>query len=265
MSAVRIGVAGAAGRMGQQIIQTIAGHPAATLAAAVESAGHPQLGTTVAPHINIAEQFAAATVDVFIDFSVPAATLQLAEQCRRHKIALVVGTTGFDHTQKEQLHAATADIPLFVAPNMSVGINVMFALAAQAAKLLQAGNLGGGYDLEVWEAHHRHKKDAPSGTALRLGETLAEATGVTLDEVAVFDRHGRDCERKTQDIGFSVVRGGDTVGEHRAIFSGTGEQLEIVHRAASRQNFASGAVRAALFAAHAKPGLYGMEAIMAGT
>ncbi|MGU9952006.1 MAG: 4-hydroxy-tetrahydrodipicolinate reductase [Gammaproteobacteria bacterium WSBS_2016_MAG_OTU1] len=278
---INIGIAGAAGRMGRQIITAIhatqnaqaADEDKAVLAAALEIANHPQLGQDAAvlanlpsSNVMLADDFSPTEVDVFIDFSAPAAAIKLAKRCQEYNIALVIGATGFSEDEKKFLMTVAESIPLVMSPNMSIGVNVMFALAAEAAKMLQAGNLGGDYDIEVSESHHRHKKDAPSGTALHLGEVLAKATNVNFKDVAVFDRHGRDNVREAKDIGFSVTRGGDIVGEHRVMFAGEGEQLEIVHRSSNRANYAAGAVRAAIFAARKKankqPGFYDINAVL---
>ena len=273
---IRIGVAGAAGRMGQEIIAVL--HIAAVhsdfnnsgkpqLAAAVEAADHSHLGTNVVmmgeKEILLSDSFDPKTVDVFIDFSAPSAAVKLTQQCREHRIAMVIGATGFNESEMKTLRDAADDIAMVVSPNMSVGVNAMFSLAADAVKLLRAGALGGGYDIEINESHHRRKKDAPSGTALRLGEIAAEASGVDFSQAKKVNREGRDNERPPSQIGFSAIRGGDIVGEHRLIFAGDGEQLEIVHRSSSRATYAAGAVRAAVFAAHAKPGWYDMQAVLA--
>ena len=272
---IRIGVAGAAGRMGRAIIATIyaaAAHSDSKnsskpqLAAAVEVAGHSRLGENVATEgekeILLSDSFDPKTVDVFIDFSAPSAAVKLTQQCREHGIAMVIGATGFNESEMKILRDAAADIAMVVSPNMSVGVNAMFSLTTVATKLLRAGALGGGYDIEINESHHRDKKDAPSGTALRLGEIAAIMSGVDFSQVAEFSRQGRDNERPPSQIGFSAIRGGDIVGEHRLIFAGDGEQLEIVHRSTSRATYAAGAVRAAVFAAHAKPGWHDMQAVL---
>ena len=273
---IRIGVAGAAGRMGREIIDAI--HVTAAhfgfknlakpqLAAAVEVAGHSRLGENVAAEgekeILLSDSFDPKTVDVFIDFSAPSAAVKLTQQCREHGIAMVIGATGIKESEMKTLHAAAADIAMVVSPNMSMGMNAMFSLAADAVKLLRAGALGGGYDIEINESHHRDKKDAPSGTALLLGEIAAKVSGVDFLQAAEFSRQGRDNERPPSQIGFSAIRGGDIVGEHRLIFAGDGEQLEIVHRSFSRKTYAVGAVFAALFAARAKPGWHTMQAVLA--
>ena len=266
---IRLGVAGAAGRMGRQIIAAINNDPTTTLTAATMPPEHPQIGANAnilaglpAGDVNISHAIAPDSIDALIDFTTPAAAMESNAFCRRHRVAAVIGVTGFSDEQKNTLRESAKDIPLVFAPNMSVGINIMFILASQAAQLLKAGALGGGYDIEISEAHHRHKKDAPSGTALRLGEVISQATKTPLKENAVFVRAGNDNARNANDIGFSVVRGGDIVGEHRAMFIGNGEQLEIVHRSTSRANYATGAVRAAIFVAAAAPGLYNMDDVL---
>ena len=258
---VRVAVAGAAGRMGRQIIAAVCARPKTTLAAALESPGHPKIGETLPDcDVKIGDDFAAIaeSVDVVIDFSTPAATIALAQQCRRYKIAMVIGTTGFNETEKAALDDAAADIAMVIAPNMSAGVNIMFALAKAAVPYLR------GFDTEIFEAHHRDKKDSPSGTALSLGELLAATDdGKKLEEVAVFNRHGQSAARKKQQIGFSVMRGGDNIGEHRVVFAGDGEQLEIIHRATSRDIFVRGAIAAAKFATTAPVGKHNMRNVFA--
>ncbi|MGI9296286.1 MAG: 4-hydroxy-tetrahydrodipicolinate reductase [Gammaproteobacteria bacterium] len=255
---VRIGVSGAAGRMGREVIAAVRKNKNAALAAALESPESPHLGETwPGDGISVSDNFNPADADVFIDFSVPAAAVRLAERCRAHKIALVIGATGFGDAEKSALSAAAADIALVVSPNMSAGVNAMFALVADAARYLR------GCDVEIFEAHHRGKKDAPSGTALRLGEIAAAAAGTKLADAAVFSRRGLGAARESGQIGFSVMRGGDIVGEHRVIFADEGEQLEILHRSTGRANYARGAVAAAEFAAAAPPGEYDMQDVLA--
>ena len=269
---IRIGVAGAAGRMGEEIIRAI--HVAAAmyadsqdtaepqLAAAVEVAGHSRLGDIVAlageKKILLSDSFNPEAVDVFIDFSAPSAAVKLTQQCREHGIAMVIGATGFNESEMKTLQSAAADIAMVVSPNMSLGMNAMFSLAAAAVKYMRSG----GYDIEIAEEHHRDKKDAPSGTALRLGEIAAEAAGVDFSQAKKVNREGRDNERPPSQIGFAVTRGGDIVGEHRLILVGNGERLEITHRSSNRKNYAIGAVLAALFAARAKPGWHDMQAVL---
>ena len=280
---IRIGVAGAAGRMGQEIIYAICEAAAHSdfknsskpqLAAAVEVAGHSHLGKRVelAGHSHFSKRVAMASekeiflsdsfdpkaVDVFIDFSAPSAAAERAQLCRKHGIAMVIGATGFNESEMKILQDAADDIAMVVSPNMSMGVNTMFLLTAAAVKHLRAGD----YDIEIAEEHHRDKKDAPSGTALRLGEIAAEASGVDFSQAKKVNREGRDNERPSSQIGFAVTRGGDIVGEHRLILVGNGERLEIVHRSYSRTNYAVGALRAALFAARAEPGWHTMQAVL---
>ena len=215
-----------------------------------------------AKNVLLSDGFNPKEVDVFIDFSAPKAAVALSETCRKHGIAMVIGATGFSDAEMKKLRDAADDIAMVVSPNMSVGVHAMFSLAATATKLLRTGARHGDYDIEISETHHRHKKDAPSGTALRLGEIAAEAAGLDFPQAKKVNREGRDNKRPPSQIGFSSIRGGDIVGEHRLIFAGDGEQLEIVHRSTSRAAYAAGAVRAALFAAEAKPGWYDMRAVL---
>ena len=198
-----------------------------------------------------------AGCDVLVDFTRPEATLKHLEICRSRGIRMVIGTTGFTPEQKKLISAASRDIAMVMAPNMSVGVNLTFRLLELAAKVLNEG-----YDVEIIEAHHRHKVDAPSGTALRMGEVIAQALGRDLAECAVYGREGVTGERKPATIGFATVRGGDIVGDHTALFAGTGERVEITHRATSRATFALGALRAARFLAAKKTGLFDMQDVL---
>ena len=204
---------------------------------------------------------AVRAADVLIDFTRPEGTLAHAAACARHRKALVAGTTGLTPAQKAELAAHARTIPIVFAPNMSVGVNVLVKLVEMAA-----ARLGPGYDIEIVEMHHKHKVDAPSGTALWLGEAAAAGAGVVFADQAVHAREGVTGERKAGTIGFAALRGGDVVGEHTVVFAGIGERIELTHRATSRQNFAAGALRAARFAAGrlapAAPGLYGMEDVL---
>ena len=269
----RVGVFGACGGMGREAVRAVVESGETKLAGAFERADSPRLGEDagvwagagacgilISPESGLAE----SGLDAVIDFSVPAASLRCAVACRGSGTALVSGVTGFTAAEKKELERAGDDIAVVIAPNMSLGIHAMAKLIRQAAVLLKAGGGGGGFDLEILEAHHRRKRDAPSGTALFLGETLAEATGTGLERSAVFTRRGRAETRAVGEIGFAVLRGGDVAGEHRVLFLGDGEVLEISHRAGSRKAFAMGAVRAALFAAKAKKGVYGMAEVLAG-
>lgn len=262
-----LAVAGADGRMGREVLTAAAADAAFAVTLAFERAGHPAVGGAAAAgqgEIQAEDALKTqATVDVLIDFTTPAGTLAFAEVCRARQIGMVVGSTGFSAAQWEALQSAGRDIPLLVAQNMSVGVNATYRIAEFAAQTLKAGRLGGGYDIELSEEHHRHKKDAPSGTALRLGQVLADATGADFNADAAFARHGAAAARGEHEIGFSVLRGGDIVGVHRVVFAGSGEQIEITHRSTSRANYAAGALRAAKFIATAAPGFYDGIAAMA--
>ena len=272
MSAVRVGVFGAGGGMGREVIRAALESGEVELAGAYERADSPRLGTDagvlagagacgvlIAPE----SELAAARLDAVIDFSVPSASLRCAAMCRKSGAALVSGVTGFTVAEKRELEDAGADIAVVIAPNMSLGVHAMARLIREAAILLGAGRADSGFDMEILEAHHRRKRDAPSGTALFLGEVLASAVGSDLERSAVFTRRGRAEKRRAGEIGFAVVRGGDVAGEHRVMFLGDGEILEVSHRAGSRKAFALGAARAALFAARAEKGVYGMADVLA--
>jgi 4-hydroxy-tetrahydrodipicolinate reductase len=198
-----------------------------------------------------------AGADVLIDFTRPEATLAHLGCCRELGVAAVIGTTGFSQVQRADLAAFARELPMVVAPNMSVGINVVLGLLA-----LAAGGLGEGYDIEVVETHHRNKVDAPSGTALAMGEVLAAARGVSLDGAGVFSRHGHTGARPEGAIGFAALRGGDIVGDHTVLFAGIGERVEITHRSTSRANYAEGSLRAARFVVGKPFGLYDMADVL---
>lgn len=264
--ACRMAVAGVNGRMGRALVEATMQNPQATLGAALVRQGSPLAGQDagqlagVGPlNCAIADDLAAVTsdFDVLIDFTSIDATLANLAVCRAQGRAMVIGTTGFTVEQKAWLAEAGRDIPLVFAPNMSIGINVLLGVVAQTARLL-----GEGYDVEIIEAHHRHKVDAPSGTALRLGEAVAEAYGRDLAKVAVYGREGHTGPREPQTIGFATVRGGDIVGDHTVLFAGIGERIELTHKASSRMTFAQGAVRAAIWLRHQPPGLYDMQDVL---
>jgi 4-hydroxy-tetrahydrodipicolinate reductase len=253
MSTVRVAIAGASGRMGLALLEAAASTEGVTLGAAVDLAastwGGVSIGTDVAT--------ALENSDVLVDFTRPEGTLAHVRSCLAAGRAMVIGTTGFTPAQLAEVRAAAKKIAIVMAPNMSVGINVATRLVEMAAK-----SLGPDYDVEVFEMHHRKKVDAPSGTALKLGEVAAAARGATLDRNGVFERYGATGERKAGTIGFSVARGGDVVGDHTVFFAGPGERIEITHRSASRANYAQGAMRAAKFVAGRKPGLYDMQDVL---
>ncbi|WP_111640968.1 4-hydroxy-tetrahydrodipicolinate reductase [Marinimicrobium alkaliphilum] len=263
---LRIAINGASGRMGKALIEAVNANDNTTLSAAIERpdssligadagelAGIGKLGVTLVGDIeSVADQF-----DVLIDFSAPAATLRNLAVCEQHQKGIVIGTTGFDSQEKAELDAYQDKIPLCLAANYSTGVNVCLKLLEMAAKAL-----GDDYDVEIYEAHHRHKVDAPSGTALRMGEVVAEALGRDLGKDAVYGREGQTGARDQNTIGFATVRGGDVVGDHTVMFMADGERVEITHKASSRQSFARGAVRAAQWIAAQPAGFYDMQDVL---
>ena len=261
---VRIAVTGAAGRMGRTIIQAASELPDMSLALALEHPDSPAIGADAGQVAGIGKldrpvraDMADAQFDVLIDFSQPEAALACLEQCARASRRMVIGTTGFDEAGRKRIAEAATTSAIVFAPNMSVGVNLCFHLLAIAA-----GALGDGVDIEVIEAHHRHKKDAPSGTALRMGEILAQALGRDLRSDAVYGRHGVTGERPRRQIGFSTVRAGEIVGEHTVVFADAGERVEITHRAQSRLTFALGALRAARWVMQKERGLFDMQDVL---
>ena len=264
---VRIAVSGAAGRMGRMLVAAIAEADDLALAAAVDHPQSPHTGADAGELAGVGSANVsiggplhdpdASAFDVLLDFSAPQATLAALNVCAAQGKPAVIGTTGFDDAGMEAIRHAAQSVPILLSPNMSVGVNVVFKLVEAAARAL-----GDDVDVEVFEAHHRHKVDAPSGTAVRLGEILASTLGRDLATDAVYGREGITGERPTQAIGFHSLRGGDIVGEHTVTFAGTGERIEITHRAGSRANFAAGAMRAVRFIVDQPPGLYGMNAVL---
>jgi 4-hydroxy-tetrahydrodipicolinate reductase len=265
MAATRIAIAGSTGRMGRMLIEAVLADPDAALTGALEQPGGPRLGEDAGEfcgkpcgtRITADLKAALAAADVLIDFTRPEGTLAHLAACRAAGVHMVIGTTGFDAAGKAAINDAARDIGVVFAPNMSVGINLAFQLVDMAARVLAQG-----YDIEIIEAHHRHKVDAPSGTALRLGEVAAKAAGRDLAKSAVFDRHGITGERDPSAIGFSSVRGGDMIGDHTVMFAGAGESIEITHRAWSRATYVSGALRAARFLMAHGRGLYDMPEVL---
>lgn len=266
---VRLAIAGAGGRMGQALIEATLGCEDLVLAAALDVPGSVLLGADAGDRIGrrtgvcVSSDIDAAVTasDVLIDFTRPEGTLAHAAACAKHGTALVAGTTGLSASAKAELGSLATTIPIVFAPNMSVGVNVLAKLVE-----LATSRLGDAYDIEIVEMHHRHKIDAPSGTALLLGEAAAKAKGTSLAASAVYAREGVTGERKRGTIGFATLRGGDVVGEHTVIFATPGERVELSHKASSRQTFAAGALRAARFVAERRaerrPGLYGMSDVL---
>lgn len=263
---IRVAVVGAAGRMGKSLIQAITSTDGMELTAATERAdssligvdagelaGVGKLGVSISHSlVKVVDNF-----DVLIDFTRPEATMVHLDICRNHGKKMVIGTTGLDEAQKTKLNDASKDIALVFAPNMSVGVNLCFKLLDIAARVM-----GDDADIEIVEAHHRHKIDAPSGTALRMGEVVADALDRDLKEVAVYGREGQTGARDPKTIGFETIRAGDVVGEHSVWFATEGERVEIVHKASSRMTFANGAARAAGWLASKESGLFDMQDVL---
>ena len=262
---LRIAIAGASGRMGHMLIEAVLAAPDLQLAGALDIAGSPALGQDAGAFagrhtgVPITSDLHAglANAQVLIDFTRPAGTLAHLAACRALGVKAVIGTTGFSPEQKAAITAHAAQCAVVFAPNMSVGVNVVLKLLDQAARALNQG-----YDIEVIEAHHRHKVDAPSGTALQMGEVLAAALGRNLADCAVYAREGVTGERDPSTIGFSAIRGGDIVGDHTVLFAGTGERIEISHKSSSRAGYAQGSLRAARFLAGHATGLFDMNDVL---
>lgn len=263
---INIAVTGAAGRMGRALIQACEQAEGCRLAAAIERTGNSLVGSDAgdlagigALDVKLVDKLSDVTdqFDVLIDFSSPEATLDNLAFCISHGKSIVIGTTGFSEEQKQHISDAAKRINVVFAPNMSVGVNLCFKLLDMAARVL-----GDDVDIEVIEAHHRHKVDAPSGTALRMGEVVADALGRNLEECAVYGREGISGERDRKTIGFETIRAGDIVGDHTVLFAAEGERVEITHKASSRMTFAKGAVRAASWLKNQKAGLYDMQDVL---
>ncbi len=263
---IKVIVAGAAGRMGCRLVSLVRDSTALTLAGALEHKGHHALGddageTAGAGHagITIADNLAALLErgEVVIDFSAPKATLEHLRIVAQHRRAMVIGTTGFSASELDELKSLGRQIPCVFSPNMSIGVNLIYKVIGEMAK-----TLGDEYDIEVIEAHHRLKKDAPSGTALKIAEILADAVNRDLDQVGVYTRKGLIGERSRGEIGIQTIRAGDIVGDHTILFGGMGERIEVTHRASSRDTFARGALRAAQWVVRQQPGLYDMMDVL---
>ncbi len=256
-----IAIAGASGRMGQMLIEAVRAADDCRLGGALDMAGSPALGQDAGAFSGQSTGVAITSdlqqglkgCNVLIDFTRPEGTLAHLHVCRALGVSAVIGTTGFSDAQKAEIAEAAKDIAIVMAPNMSVGVNVTLKLLEMAAKALSTG-----YDIEIVEAHHRHKVDAPSGTALKMGEVIADALGRDLKECAVYERYGVTGERDPSSIGFATIRGGDIVGDHTVLFAGTGERIEISHKSSSRATYAQGSLRAARFLAGRTAGLYDM-------
>ena len=258
---LRIAIAGASGRMGRTLVEAVLAAPDCTLAAALDQPGSPALGQDAGAFAG-AQTGVAVRSDLhaaihgaqfFIDFTRPEGTMAHLTACEAAGVGMIIGTTGFSEEQLARIRTASERIGIVMAPNMSIGVNVVFKLLEQAARALAQG-----YDIEIIEAHHRHKVDAPSGTALKMGEVVAGALGRDLRACAVYGREGVTGERDPSTIGFATVRGGDIVGDHTVLFAGTGERIEITHKSSSRATYAQGSLRAARFLSGRGAGLFDM-------
>ncbi len=265
MTPMRIAIAGASGRMGRMLIEATLKDAAAQLVAALDRPEAAAIGEDagaflgVKTGVKVSSDIDAALsgADFLIDFTRPDGTLAHLDACLRHRVKMIIGTTGFSEAQRARLNDAARELAIVFAPNMAVGVNAVFKLLDVAARILNSG-----YDVEVIEAHHRMKVDAPSGTALRMGEVVADALGRSLSECAVYGREGHTGERDERTIGFATVRGGDIVGDHTVLFAGIGERVEITHKAASRMPYALGSLRAARWLRERDSGLYDMQDVL---
>lgn len=265
MNSLKIAIVGASGRMGRMLIESTLKDAGATLVAAIDQPGTAALGKDAGELVGMPcgvlvssdVEAGIALADCLIDFTRPEGTLEHLKLCRRHKVAAVIGTTGFDAAGKAAIAEAAKEVPVVFAPNMSVGVNVVFKLLDMASRIMDEG-----YDIEIVEAHHKHKIDAPSGTALRMGEVVAQALGRDLEECAIYGREGVTGERDPSTIGFATVRGGDIVGDHTVMYCGIGERVEISHKAGSRMPYALGSLRAARFMAGKQSGLFDMQDVL---
>ena len=262
---LKVVIAGCSGRMGHVLLECVFADSDLALHGALDRADNPQLGRDAGEQLgkvsgvkvtdNIDD--ALKNADVLVDFTRPEASMLYLAACQKHQVKMIIGTTGFSAEEKQVIEAAAKNVAIVFAPNMSVGVTLLINLVQSAAKVLNEG-----YDIEIIEAHHRHKVDAPSGTALRLGEAAASALGRDLAECAVYGREGVTGERDPSTIGFATVRGGDVVGDHTVLFAGIGERVELTHKASSRATFALGALRAAKFLADKNSGLFDMQDVL---
>lgn len=261
---IKFAIAGSSGRMGRMLIEAVLNAEGCQLHAALDRADSPALGQDAAVFlgrecgVNVTDDLEAIQgADVLIDFTRPEGTLIHLEKCRQHGVNAIIGTTGMEADGKSAIEAASKNIAIVYAQNMSVGMNVVYKLLEIAAKALATG-----YDIEIVEMHHRMKVDAPSGTAIRMGEVIADALGRDLKECAVYGREGVTGERDPSTIGFATLRGGDVIGDHTVVFAGMGERIEVTHKASSRSIYAQGCIRAARFLADKKMGLYDMQDVL---
>lgn len=264
-SPLKVVIAGCSGRMGHALLEGVFSDGELVLHGALDRSGNPALERDAGEQqgkisgIKITDDIGAALIgaDVLVDFTRPEASMLYLEACQKANVKMVIGTTGFSSEQKQAIEAASKNTAIVFAPNMSVGVTLLISLVEQAAKVLNQG-----YDIEVVEMHHRHKVDAPSGTALRLGEAAAKGLGQHLEDCAIYAREGVTGEREAGKIGFATMRGGDVVGDHTVVLAGIGERVELTHKASSRATFALGALRAAKFLGDKKTGLYDMQDVL---
>ncbi len=262
---LKVVIAGCSGRMGHALLECVFSNADLILHGALDRAGNPQLGRDAGEQqgkksgIKVTDNIddALKGADILVDFTRPEASLMYLAACQKHHVKMIIGTTGFNAEEKLQIEVASKNIAIVFAPNTSVGVSLLINLVQAAAKVLNEG-----YDIEIIEAHHRFKVDAPSGTALRLGEAAASALGRNIEECAVYGREGVTGERDPSTIGFATVRGGDVVGDHTVLFAGIGERVELTHKASSRATFASGALRAAKFLSGKSVGLFDMQDVL---
>ena len=268
---LKVVIAGCSGRMGHVLLESVFADKDLQLHGALDRVGNPQLGRDAGEQLGVVSTIkvtdsiddALKNADVLVDFTRPEATMAYLDACQKYDVKMIIGTTGLSAEQKLAIEVASKNIAIVFAPNMSVGVTLLINLVQSAARVLNEG-----YDIEILEAHHRHKVDAPSGTALRLGEAAASALGRNLAECAVYGREGVTGERDPSTIGFATVRGGDVVGDHTVLFAGTGERVELTHKASSRATFALGALRAAKFLGEKnavtgkKSGLFDMQDVL---
>ncbi|NNE64225.1 MAG: 4-hydroxy-tetrahydrodipicolinate reductase [Gammaproteobacteria bacterium] len=261
---IRIAIAGAAGRMGRNLVQACEENPDTVLTQAVEHKNSPFIGNdaglvagTRQQSVEISDTLDAGKFDVLIDFTHPTVTTNYIDFCLSHGKKMVIGTTGCDEALEQKMEKAGQSIAIMFAHNMSIGVNLCLNLLHTAAK-----TLGDSVDIEIIEAHHRHKVDAPSGTAVKMGRVIADALGRDLNECAVYGREGQTGARDRKTIGFETIRGGDIVGEHTVLFAADGERIEITHKASSRMTFANGAIHASIWVSNQEPGFYSMSDVL---
>ncbi len=262
---IKVAIMGVGGRMGRSILSTLSKDEEILIVGATERYGHELIGMDagellskkIGVKITSDLEEACSNADVIVDFTTPESSVQCALYAREHSKAMVIGTTGFDNEQLMELKESARDFPCVMSPNMSIGVNVVFEISKMIATLL-----GKDYDVEIVEVHHRYKEDAPSGTAIRLGECVAEGLGFDFNRVARYSRHGRIGKRSTEEIGIQSLRGGDVVGDHTVMFLGKGERVELSHKALSRENFSLGVLRAVKWVFGKPPGMYSMREVL---